>query len=161
MKIVLALSALVIAMNSFAGDLPDPKLTPGAINPNVTQENIYDTICKSGWTKTIRPSSYYVTKLKLKQMAEQNLPGNPKDYEEDHLISLELGGNPTNPKNLWPELWYSDSGWGAHKKDVIETYLKRKVCSKKGDQIALADAQNWIATDWIATYKQFIKPKKK
>jgi len=160
MKSILVLSTLVFAINAFAGDLPDPKLTPGVINPNVTQANIYETICKTGWTKTIRPPASYTNRLKLKQMQEQNLPGNPKDYEEDHLISLELGGNPTNPKNLWPELWYSDSGWGAHKKDVIETYLKRKVCSKKSDQIALADAQNWIATDWIATYKRFIKEKK-
>jgi len=26
----------------------------------------------------------------------------PSHYEEDHLISLELGGNPRDPKNLWP-----------------------------------------------------------
>ena len=25
------------------------------------------------------------------------------DYEEDHLIPLELGGSPTSPLNLWPE----------------------------------------------------------
>ena len=160
MKNILVFSALVFVINSFAGDLPNPKLTPGVINPNVTQANIYETICKSGWTKTIRPPASYTNRLKIEQMKDQNLPGDPKDYEEDHLISLELGGNPTNPRNLWPELWYSPSGWGAHKKDVIETYLKRRVCSKKGDQIALADAQNWIATDWIATYKKFIKAKK-
>lgn len=159
MKNILAISLLSISIVSFADDLPDVKITPGAINPNVTQENIEQTICQSGWTKTIRPPSSYTNRLKLKQMNEMNLLGSPRDYEEDHLISLELGGNPTNPKNLWPELWYPESGWGAHKKDVIETYLKHKVCSKKEDRIMLADAQNWIATDWIATYKRFIKKK--
>src|SRR3954447_16464956 len=24
-------------------------------------------------------------------------------YQEDHLISLEIGGDPTDPRNLWPE----------------------------------------------------------
>ena len=29
--------------------------------------------------------------------------GSPSDYQEDHLVSLELGGHPTDPRNLWPE----------------------------------------------------------
>jgi hypothetical protein len=36
-------------------------------------------------------------------MHDMGLVGNPKDYEEDHLISLELGGAPRDPKNLWPQ----------------------------------------------------------
>jgi len=154
MRCILISAMLAISVNAYAGDLPDSKLTPGVANPNVTQANINQTICVSGWTKTIRPTAGYTTHLKLKQMAAQNLPGKASDYEEDHLISLELGGHPTSPQNLWPELWYTPSGWGAHKKDVIETYLKNQVCKGKID---LIDAQNWIATDWIATYKKFIK----
>jgi len=145
---------LLVSLSAIAVEgLPDPIRTPGVINPNVTQANIGETICKKGWTKTIRPSAYYTNKLKKKQMAELSLKGNPSDYEEDHLISLELGGHPTDPKNLWPELW--DGPWGARKKDVIETYLKRQVCA---GNISLVDAQIWIATDWIATYKKFKKP---
>jgi len=49
--------------------------------------------------------------------------GSPSDYEEDHLIPLELGGAPKNPKNLWPEP-HSQS---KHS-DPLETSLKRKVC---------------------------------
>ena len=26
-------------------------------------------------------------------------------YEENHFIALELGGNPRDAKNLWPEMW--------------------------------------------------------
>jgi len=89
-------------------------------------------------------------------MAELGLAGKPSDYEEDHLISLELGGHPTDPKNLWPEPWEGE--WGARKKDVIETYLHRQVCAGK---IQLIEAQIWASTDWIETYKKFIKPKKK
>ncbi len=36
--------------------LPDPACTPGTVNPAVSQANIADTICKSGWTSTVRPS---------------------------------------------------------------------------------------------------------
>jgi hypothetical protein len=124
-------------------------------NPAVTQANINQTICVSGWTKTIRPPVSYTNKLKLKQMKELGLTGEPRDYEEDHHISLELGGHPTDPKNLWPEKW--DGEWGAHKKDVIETRLKRMVCT---GQISLADAQHAIATDWVAAYKKYIVAKK-
>jgi hypothetical protein len=147
---------VLIGFTAFAADTPDSKITPGVINPNVTQANIKQTICLSGWTKTIRPPASYTNKLKLKQMKDLGLTGKPSDYEEDHLISLELGGNPTDPKNLWPQLW--NGNWGAHKKDVIETRLKVLVCSGK---VTLADAQHDISTDWVAAYQKYIVVKKK
>lgn len=125
---------------------PDAKTTPGVTNPAVTQANIKRTICKAGWTKTIRPTVSYTNKLKLSQMAELGLKGKPGDYEEDHKISLEVGGNPTDPRNLWPEPWPE-----ARLKDVVETALKRQVCS---GQIALAEAQKILATDWTAEYRK-------
>lgn len=124
---------------------------PGVINPNVTQANIGQTICVSGWTKTIRPPASYTTKIKRQQMAARHLAGGPSDYEEDHLISLEIGGNPTDPNNLWPEPWVGP--YGAHKKDVVETRLKRLVCSHK---ITLEEAQTAIRTDWRAAYRKYV-----
>ncbi|MGH7883797.1 MAG: hypothetical protein ACREN8_13000 [Candidatus Dormibacteraceae bacterium] len=35
--------------------LPDASCTPGAANLQVNQANIQSTICKRGWSKTIRP----------------------------------------------------------------------------------------------------------
>ena len=32
------------------GQLPDPRCTPGSIDPHVTQADIRSTICKKGWT---------------------------------------------------------------------------------------------------------------
>jgi len=154
MKKILIIAA-TLSINVFAADLPDASRTPGVINPNVTQENINQTICVSGWTKTIRPPVSYTNNLKIKQMKELGLAGDPRDYKEDHHISLELGGHPTDPKNLWPEKWEGE--WGAHKKDAIETRLKRMVCA---GQITLAEAQNAIATDWIAAYKKYTPAKK-
>jgi hypothetical protein len=87
-----------------ATGLPDAGLTPGATNPAVTPSTLKQTICKSGWTATIRPSSSYTTGLKRKQIAQYGFADTSlSDYEEDHLISLELGGSPTSPANLWPE----------------------------------------------------------
>jgi hypothetical protein len=123
------------------GVLPDSSCTPGAIDPQVTQDNIDQTICKTGYTKTVRPPVSYTNKLKRQQIADYGYSDkNLQDYEEDHLISLELGGNPTDPKNLWPE-----PGASPNPKDKIENLCNKKVCSR---QITLEQAQREIATNW-------------
>jgi hypothetical protein len=106
--------------------LPDPELAPGVVNPAVTQANIGKTICVRGWTKTVRPPASYTSALKVQQLKEYNLPGSPSDYQEDHLISLELGGSPTDPRNLWPEPYPR-----AAVVDRIENELNAKICSGK------------------------------
>ena len=83
--------------------LADPVRTPGVLNPDVSQATIGQTICVQGWTRTIRPPSEYTSGLKLEQMREYGVGGDPSGYQEDHLISLELGGHPTDRRNLWPE----------------------------------------------------------
>jgi hypothetical protein len=35
--------------------LPDPNCTPGAISPKVTQDTLAMTICRTRYTKSIRP----------------------------------------------------------------------------------------------------------
>jgi len=111
-------------------------MAPGLTNPAVTQATIDQTICVRGWTKTVRPPSSYTTKLKLIQLRDAGLHGEASDYEEDHMIPLELGGHPTDPRNLWAEPW--DGPNGAHAKDKIENKLHRKVC--KG-QMTLEEAR--------------------
>src|SRR5262245_11881966 len=81
----------------------DRRLTPGALNPAVTQATIGATICKRGWTRTIRPPVSYTNALKQRGLHAYGLRGPPSGYQEDHLISLELGGHPTDVRNLWPE----------------------------------------------------------
>ena len=138
------------AVGWLAGE-PDAALTPGALNPAVTQATIGSTICVSGWTATIRPSSSYTTGLKIEQIGEYGYTDtSTASYEEDHLISLELGGAPSDPRNLWPEP-YSDSlpdgrDTGARVKDVFESSLKREVCA---GQMTLAKAQSEIGDHWV------------
>ena len=126
--------------------LPDPSCTPGATNSSVTQANIDQTICRSGWTATVRPPESYTEPLKYQQMAAYGDTGSAREFEEDHLISLELGGSPTSPENLWPE-----PGASPNPKDSVENAAKRAVCD---GQMTLAAAQHAIATNWIALGQQ-------
>ena len=136
--------------------LPNAQVTPGAINPAVTQSNIGQTICVLGYTKTIRPPVSYTTALKKSQL--RTFPYSSygstetKLFEEDHLIPLELGGHPTSPKNLWPEPWSGTSG--ASLKDVLENKLHLLVCSHT---LTLKVAQKAIATNWYLAYQTYVK----
>ena len=143
---------LIIPAISLAGDLPDPQMTPGAIDKSVTQENIQETVCVKGYTKTVRPPANYTNKLKKSQLIEYGFAHqNPKHYEEDHLIPLSIGGAPEDPLNLWPQTRLSE--WDAAKKDVLELRLYKMVCN---GEISLDDARQSIAKNWIDTYKIFI-----
>jgi hypothetical protein len=133
---------------------PDPVLTPGSLNTAVTQDTIASTICTSGWTATIRPPTSYTNSLKVTQIAQYGYTDTSlASYEEDHLISLELGGNPTDPRNLWPEPYTialpDGRSVGAHVKDGFETKLKSQVCS---GALTLAEAQAEIGIHWVHFY---------
>lgn len=131
---------------------PDPMRTPGATNPDVTQSNIKSTVCKRGWTATIRPPSSYTNGLKTQGIEQYGFADTSlASYEEDHLISLELGGDPENPQNLWPQAYAGVCG--ARVKDKIETRLKTMVCA---GQISLSEAQQEIAQNWVGAYIKYI-----
>jgi hypothetical protein len=130
---VLAFGLMVHGRHSAPGVVADPGRTPGVLNPDVTQATIASTICVRGWTRTIRPPTDYTNALKAKQLRTYGLTGALASYQEDHLISLELGGHPTDPRNLWPEPYPR-----AAQVDAIENELNRRVCE---GSVSLADAQ--------------------
>ena len=115
------------------GTVADLARTPGVLNPDVTQASIRSTICTHGWTATIRPPVDYTNALKRTQMRAYGETGPASAYQEDHLISLELGGDPTDPRNLWPEPYPR-----AAAVDRIENELNAAVC---GGRLSLQDAQ--------------------
>jgi hypothetical protein len=141
MRVFLVLVA-VAGLLAWHALTPNYSPPPGALNPDVTQANIMTTICMRGWTRTVRPPAEYTYRLKVEQMRARHLPGSPRDYEEDHLIPLELGGDPTDPRNLWPESWEE-----AHIKDGLERRLNGAVCAGR---ISLQDARREVAdpTNW-------------
>jgi len=150
--IFLGAFAILISGTAIGGDLPNPALTPGAIDPYITQQNIHQTVCIKGYTKTIRPPAHYTNKLKKRQIREYGYEDrNPKHYEEDHLIALSIGGDPRDPHNLWPEPRRSE--WNAAKKDQLEFVLYKMVCR---NEISLAEAQHEMGTNWIEAWKRYV-----
>ena len=130
---LLAVALQFVRQRAVPAVVADPLRTPGVLNPDVTQASIRTTICVRGWTRTVRPPTSYTDALKIRQLREYRLPGSPSLYQEDHLISLELGGHPTDPRNLWPEPYPR-----AARVDTIENELNAAVC---GGSLSLADAQ--------------------
>lgn len=129
--------------------LPDPKCTPGALDPAVTQDTIHSTICRSGWTKTRRPGNLTAVKRRVSQEYTGRTTWD-KTVELDHFIPLELGGAPSDVRNLFPEPNAEGATSSHNPKDRLENALRRDVC---GGRDTLAHAQHVIADDWVEAYQ--------
>jgi len=127
--------------------LPDPRCTPGSIDPIVTQANIKSTICRSGWTDPhLRPPESQTEHFKRYVAFPHYGLTWYQESELDHLVPLELGGS-NDATNLWPELG-KPSG---NPKDSVENALNRAVCSGR---VSLARAQAAIASNWMTAEKR-------
>jgi hypothetical protein len=113
---------------------------PGSIDPAVTQANIHQTICVTGYTSKVRPSSEQTDRFKYKVAYPAYGTSKRKRTELDHLASLELGGS-NDAANLWPE-----SPPTPNPKDKVENAFHRAVCEGRA---TLAAAQLAIARDWL------------
>jgi hypothetical protein len=121
------------------GQLPDPRCTPGSVDPAITQANIGATICRSGYTKTVRPPESQTERFKFDAAYPAYGVTDRTKTELDHLVSLELGGS-NDATNLWPETPPT-----PNPKDKVENALHEAVCSGR---VTLAAAQQAVATDW-------------
>jgi len=136
---IIGLAVFLTPAMAFAASTPNPSLTPGAADPRVTQSNVSATICRSGYTSTVRNVStqtkhtIYVA-YGINKSAQRN-------YVIDHLIPLEVGGA-NDIKNLWPE-----PKADAKVKDKLENQMHVAVCS---GAISLAGAQGMF-TNLTAT----------
>jgi len=129
-----------------------------ALNPAVTQATIGTTICVRGWTARVRPPVSYTDTLKqqqLQQFASQHqgdLEWNVAGTEEDHRLSLDLGGAPMDPMNLSPEVHRSST-----LKDQDEAALggsQGKVCR---GLMTLQEAQQELISTWLAEWPGYRK----
>lgn len=131
--------AVPASCHTLSGPRPDPSCAPGAVDPAVTQANIATTICKSGYTAKVRPSTSATDRMKAAMYKSYGIAsGTPSEL--DHLVSLELGGS-NDAANLWPEV-----GKVPNPKDSVENALHKAVCSGK---VTLAAAQQAIASNWL------------
>jgi hypothetical protein len=130
---------LVVAASALMAPATQAETIP--INPQVTQNNVQETICIPGWTKTVRPPVSYTNRIKKERMTEMGLPYELMgDFQLDHKLSLSLGGAPSDPRNL---VMQDESE--AHLKDEVERCLPRAVCS---GAVSLDQAQKAMWTDW-------------
>jgi hypothetical protein len=144
---------------------PDRRLTPGAVDPGVTDADI----CAHDWAPGDPPrergdltysraARHTSAALKDAVFAEYHLT-NPHDgghsWEVDHLVPLGLGGRDMK-ENLWPESRSGD-GLNAWAKDRLEYRLYRLVCSAPpgAQHVPLAQAQAAFRTDWVAAYRTY------
>ena len=136
--------------------LPDPNCTPGAINPQVTQANIGSTICQSGYASSIRPPEYITEAEKATSALAYDYTGSFQTGEYDHLIPLELGGDPNDSLNLWVEPNdIPGATTTANTKDVLENQLNYLVCS---GQLSLFAARVVISSNWVTAYQTYVGP---
>jgi hypothetical protein len=131
--------------------LPDAACTPGAVDGRVGQATLAETICRRGYTKMVRPPRGVTDEIKRRAIRAYGAYGgtDPRGYELDHLISLELGGAPADEANLWPEARSASGARGSEAKDAVENYLHDQICLGR---MSLADAQRAIATNWVTVY---------
>ena len=127
------------------GQLPDPRCTPGSIDPAVTQAGIRSTICKKGWTATVRPPESQTERFKYSVAYPAYRTPRSERTELDHLVPLELGGS-NDATNLWPQ-----SPATPNPKDKVENKLNAAVCDGR---VSLAAAQLAIAADWLTAEKK-------
>lgn len=133
--------------------LPDPHCTPGAVDPRVTQADIGITICTPGFTTSVRPPERVTDREKEASAAAYGYTGSIHVAEYDHLVPLELGGDPNDPANLWvepPDRPTATSFTNA--KDGLEARLNGLVCSGR---LRLATAQRVIASDWVTAGRTY------
>lgn len=129
--------------------LPDPACSPGAVDKSVT----WDMICPR-----VTRERHTLKSMEDEVLRSYNMSRNDGvKREQDHVIPIELAGSDNNPANHFPQAY--DGELGAHAKDHVENWLHRRVCR---GELELAIAQELIATDWVAVYREYQQaPKKK
>ncbi|WP_315904328.1 hypothetical protein [Streptomyces sp. ASQP_92] len=117
------------------------------LNLKVTTARLRTTICWSGYTATIRPPASVADAEKAASVKSYGYAGSLLDAEYDHLVSLELGGDPNDRRNLWVEPPSPGHKAGAgpnNPRHSVESKLHTAISGK----VQLAAAQNAIATEW-------------
>ena len=127
-------------LGSMAGQpMPDERCTPGSTNAAVSQGTIHETICKSGWTATVRPPVAVTDAIKAQSARAYGIAVG----ELDHKIALEAGGDPGNAADV-ANLWF-EPGPIPTPKDTVERVLNHATCA---GLITLATAQTVIHHSW-------------
>lgn len=129
------IALLAFVAPAFAEELP--------IDPAVTEATIAATICKPGWTKTVRPPIRVTEQIKRDKLRAAGWTDADKDrFELDYIIPLSLGGAPDDPNNFQLE-----PGNEVAERKALEACLPRLVCERR---LMLDEARKAVWRDWRA-----------
>ncbi len=128
---------------------PDPRCTPGGINPSITAETLRDPDFRTRCDRNCATSEAekHVTYGWYGVAKPPENSGENQVCELDHLVPLELGGA-DGLGNIWPECGPSGAplpGRNFKIKDRVENYLADEV---RAGRMPLDEAQRGIAEDW-------------
>jgi hypothetical protein len=129
--------------------VPDPKCTPGAVNPSVTAATLHDPRfkpeCVRGEPKSAEEKAKLYGAYGLAEPAENMGP--TRSCELNRLIPLELGGA-NGADNIWPLCGPPDVMQSAryfNDKDKVDRYLVMMV---KMNRLELDAARKGVVADW-------------
>lgn len=112
-----------------------------AINERVTQSTIHSTICKRGWSESVRPPYEWSHEQKLRLMRERGIPASEIGaWTLDHVQAIENGGAPANPRNLQLQRKAA-----AQTKDLDESRIHWNICNGRS---TLAEGQAEMLRLW-------------
>ncbi|WP_158239158.1 hypothetical protein [Uliginosibacterium sp. TH139] len=141
----LLISVLALPVMAIASGFP-------ALNPDVRQNTLQQTICRKGYSATVRPSTSFTNPIKYRFMGESGIPlHEASDWALDHRIAIALGGHPRQLSNF--QLLSSKANG---RKSRIEVKLLCLVCT--GD-MPLAQAQRELVDDWQGAYRRYARHK--
>lgn len=111
------------------------------VNPEVTPDNIDQTICVSGYSHSIRPPSQVTNAIKKQLLDQAGIPRwQIHDYVLDHIIPISSGGAPDDPRNLRLEPREE-----SFLKDRSENRSHDLVCTHR---LSLREAQQIMWSNW-------------
>lgn len=129
--------------------LPDPRCTPGGINPSVSVAVLRDPRWRTGLLRNcaVSEAQKHIAYRWYNQRKPKINSNQRQVCELDHLVPLELGGA-DGMGNIWPQcgpLAVALNERYFKQKDCVENYLAEEV---KSGRMPLAAAQHGIASDW-------------
>lgn len=129
--------------------VPDPRCTPGGINPSITAEIMRESGFRTRCIRNCQSSEAqkHVTYKWYGIQKPRSNSGENQVCELDHLVPLELGGA-DGLGNIWPECGPDSTALPDRYfkvKDRVENYLTDEV---KAGRISLDAAQRRITSDW-------------
>lgn len=129
---------------------PDKACNPGLADPRVTQDTLATTICAPGYIARVSPPRAYLDELRAQQLQAYGFQGDPEKYTEDHILAVGLGGDPRDPRNLWPQ---TQDGLVADYKAEVETWARDEVCAGRR---SLASVQSQMLLNWRVVYQAML-----